>query len=112
MGRIKLSVFTKKFNNAGISTLEQLMLELINLRIKSGWAKATLNAEYHCGMMITTLTEIDRSGAIRLIQIPTEYCERLNKFRDLFSSRLKKPIKKITFEITSKGAYEITLKEV
>lgn len=73
----------------GIEPLLVLATELIQLRNVSNWTEATITSSSNFGMMLTTLSYKTTSGETVVMEIPTEFCERFNDFKNRLTNRAK-----------------------
>ena len=93
-----------------VEPLLALSTELIQQRNIKNWREAILTSEYKFGMMLTTLGFTDSSGKSQLVEIPTEYCEKIKAFRDEFIQNNANHIQQILLKINCGGVYELSMK--
>lgn len=103
-------MITTDLRQKAVEPLVNLATTLIQQRSDSGWKAAKIQSEYKFGMMLTSLRITNRACKTELVEIPTEYCEKLNQFRIEYSEKTNKQISEIELEVTSKGVYDLKLK--
>ncbi len=104
-----LSVTYKGSHNRTVAPLEKIVTELLLLRGQKSWRQASIKSIYSCGMMITTLSLTNKFGRKNIVEIPTEYCQKINEFRLGFSQITGRSVANLTIVISPKGVYELTM---
>lgn len=98
-----------KDHNQQSVPLLNVTLELLQIRSVPGWKTATINSQYQFGMMLTTLAFTTSNGKEELVQIPTEFCKKLNEFRLAYNTSSGQQVNNITLKIESCGVYDLEM---
>lgn len=103
-------MIVQDYTDSQINPLLELGLELINLRFLGEWKEASIVASYGCGMMLTALSFKMKDGLKNIpVEIPTEYCQQILKFRDRFNESTNNNVNKIQLSVSSNGAYKLEM---